>query len=120
MHYPHRSIESYVHKHRIGVLVEFGMFSDFTSQVPEVKTFMLDMALHVAACAPGDLEDFLSQHYIKDPDKKIGSYLHEIQEFVSEEIAIVRFVRWEVGEDDGDSTSPPRSPANVVRFAQVK
>lgn len=118
MHYPHRYIESYVHMRRIGVLVEFGMFSDLTSQVPEVKTFMLDMAVHVAACAPEDVDEFLSQPYVQDPDKKIGSYLDEIQEFLSEEIAIVRFVRWEVGK--GDSTDPPRSPANVIRFAQVK
>ena len=58
----------------------------------------------------------MGQGFIKDTEKPVSSLLKEIKEVVSEEIAILRFVRCEVGEEDGDSTDPPRSPANVVRL----
>jgi len=117
MSYPHRSIETYVHDHRIGVLVEFGMPSEFTEKVPEVKSFMKNMALHVAASAPLDVEDLMTQSYIKDPDKNIASIFKEMKDYLSEEIEVIRFVRWEVGDEDSDQTDPPRSPAKVVRLA---
>ena len=120
MDFPHRSIESYVHKHRIGVLVEFGMSSYSTSQVPEIKSFMSNIALHIAACAPENLDELLRQYYIKEPDNLIRSYINDIQTFVSEEIAIIRFERWDVSEDNVDPTDPPRSPANVIRFKQAR
>ena len=120
MDYPHRSIESYVHKHRIGVLVEFGMSSYASSQVPEIQSFMSNMALHIAACAPKDIDELLCQIYIKDPDNLIRSYINDIQIFVSEEIAIIRFERWDVSEENVDPTDPPRSPANVIRFKQSR
>lgn len=119
MVYPHKSIESYEHKHRIGVLVEFGMDSEYTSRVPEVRAFMTDIALHIAACSPNDIESLLNQDYVKDPDRNVLSLLTELREFVSEEVTILRFVRWEVDEnlDNGsDAPDPPRSPANVIRI----
>lgn len=121
MSYPYRSIESYLHKNQIGVLVEFGMYSEFTMSVPEVRTFMKDIAVHIAACSPKDIKNLMSQGYAKDPDKQVRSLLAELREYVSEEVAILRFVRWQVGEeDDDDSPDPPRSPANVIRMRGLK
>ena len=120
MPYPHRRIESYVHNNKIGVLIEFGMFSDITSEVPEVKNFMRGMAMHIAANAPLDIETLMEQSYIKNPDKRVVAILKEVKDYVSEEIEILRFVRWGVGDEDQGPKDPPRSPANVIRLGGRK
>ena len=116
MSYPHKTIGSYVHNQKIGVLVEIGMFSKFTSEVPEVKDFVNSISMHIAACAPQDIDTLMTQTFIKDPDKQVVTVLQEIKEFVSEEIEILRFVRWEAEEEDYNPEDPPRSPANVIRL----
>jgi len=45
----YRHIESYGHKGKIGVLVEFAMGNDFTPYTDEFLAFAKDIALHVAA-----------------------------------------------------------------------
>ncbi len=45
-------IESYVHSGRIGVLVEVNCETDFVARTDDFKTFVRDIAMHVAAASP--------------------------------------------------------------------
>jgi elongation factor Ts len=45
-------IESYVHGGRIGVLVEVNCETDFVARTEDFKTFVRDVAMHVAAASP--------------------------------------------------------------------
>ncbi len=45
-------IESYVHSGRIGVLVEVNCETDFVARTEDFKTFVRDVAMHIAASNP--------------------------------------------------------------------
>ena len=45
-------IESYVHSGRIGVLVEVNCETDFVARTDDFKTFVRDVAMHIAASNP--------------------------------------------------------------------
>jgi len=45
-------VHSYVHSDRIGVLVEVNCETDFVARTDDFKTFVNDIALHIAASAP--------------------------------------------------------------------
>ncbi len=45
-------VESYVHGGKIGVLVEVACETDFVARTDEFKTFVHDVAIHIAATAP--------------------------------------------------------------------
>lgn len=45
-------VESYVHGGKIGVLVEVACETDFVARTDEFKTFVHDVAIHIAASAP--------------------------------------------------------------------
>ena len=45
-------IEGYVHSSRIGVLVEVNCETDFVARTDDFKTFVRDVAMHVAASNP--------------------------------------------------------------------
>jgi elongation factor Ts len=45
-------IESYVHGGRIGVLVEVNCETDFVARTEDFKTFVRDIAMHIAAANP--------------------------------------------------------------------
>ncbi|HUS26815.1 MAG TPA: translation elongation factor Ts [Nevskiaceae bacterium] len=45
-------VESYVHSGRIGVLVEVNCETDFVTRTDDFKTFVHDVAMHIAASAP--------------------------------------------------------------------
>jgi translation elongation factor EF-Ts len=114
MHQFYRHIESYGHKGKIGVLVEFAMGNDFTPYTDEFIAFAKDIALHVAASSPVSVEDLLQQVFVKNNDSTVGQLLIETSNALHDQISIVRFVRWQAELTRPEQPEPPRSPANVV------
>ena len=50
-------VESYIHMGgRIGVLIEVNCETDFVAKTPEVKSFVRDIAMHIAAANPSFLD----------------------------------------------------------------
>ena len=120
MKYFERVIHSYVHNGRIGVLVELGMQSDFTARLEQISSFLKDAAIHIAAAAPTDIEDLMSQEFVKDTSKTIGELLSELSSEVREEIAITRFIRWDVENVPDEREGPPNDPSTAMRLRAVK
>ena len=86
-------IESYVHNNQIGVLVEVRSESDFVARNEEFRTFAHNIAMHIAASDPADVEKLLLQEYVKDPEITVGDYLKQTIQKFGENIKISRFFR---------------------------
>lgn len=88
-------VESYIHNNgQIGVLVELKSETDFVARNPSFKELAHNIAMHIAACAPKDIETLLGQEYIKNPEITISDFLNvSIQKF-GEHIEVSRFERF--------------------------
>ena len=108
-------LESYLHDHRIGVLIEIELISEISSRVSEVRALAKDLAKHIVACKPENEVDLLSQYFVKAPDKKVVEYIDEVSDMIEEPIRVIRFIRWDIKNDN----PPPHDPANLVRLNTV-
>ena len=114
-----RRIESYVHRGRIGVLVEFEFEDSLLSGVDDFLAFTRDVAQHIAASNPRDIGDLLQQGFVKDPDTTIETLLRrQILKF-GDNIKITRFTRWdtEVATPENDD-EPPKGPAVLMKLVK--
>ena len=113
-------LESYLHDHRIGVLIEIELTSEISSRVPEIRALAIDLAMHIAACNPKDEAELFSQGYVKEPEKTVSELMDEVCQLVGEPIQVARFVRWDIKKNDpANDGPPPRDPANVIRLNTV-
>jgi elongation factor Ts len=113
-------IESYVHLgSKIGVLLEVNCQTDFVARNSEFAQFTKDIAMHIAALNPlylkkedvpalavekeKDKEQFykdnclLEQPFVKDMNITVKDYLGSLISKFGENIAIRRFVRYQIG-----------------------
>ncbi|BAV98472.1 hypothetical protein [Lysobacter enzymogenes] len=118
MFHPHRCIHTYVHQHRIGALVEFGLSTDFAARTDEFAEFAREVSLQVAAMAPVDVAALLAQPSIKRADATIGELLAVLSAQLGEPVAVTRFVRWSVEDapvrqEEPDPSHPTASAATL-------
>lgn len=93
-------VEAYLHGDgKIGVLLEVNAETDFVAKNDEFQRFVHDLALQVASMRPDDVDELLSQPFIKEPAKTVQDLLHEMVGKIGENLSIRRFVRYELGED---------------------
>ena len=122
--YRPRHIKGYVHMGQIGVLLEVATnYGDTTFNLRKVKEFMRDMVLHIAASAPADLEDLLTQPFIKDQSKTVQDLVFEIKDYTKDRFDIIRFVRWDTEiepPNEFDEPEPPHDPAIALKLSVVK
>lgn len=130
-------VHAYIHAgDRIGAMVEVECGTDFAARTEEFKTFVHDLAMHVAALNPswispedvpwnasGDEEIdssryLLLQPFIKDGSKTIGDLLAELSDKIGEPCVVRRFARWEVGEEiqpeEAQPLDKPRGPMTAI------
>ena len=107
-----RFIVTYNHQDRIVVLVEIRTDS-FSYETSEVREFVSDIRLHIAAKSPADVEELLAQPFVTDESVTVGEKLAELRAYLKAPLEIARFVRWDtelperrVG-DDGPNPAPP-------------
>ncbi len=115
---------------RIGTLVEVNCETDFVARTDDFRSLVRDIAMQVAALNPryvsaedipaealeagvqeiGDRDKFveqvalLSQPFIKDPKRTIQDLVKEQIGKLGENIVVRRFVRFELGALDEDSS----------------
>lgn len=90
-------IEAYIHSNnKIGVLLELGCETDFVAKNVEFKNLAHEIAMHIAAMNPQNLEELLSQPYIKDEQKTIQELVNETIAKLGENIKIGKFTRLEI------------------------
>lgn len=88
-------IEAYVHNNKkVGVLLELKSESDFVANNEEFRLLAKDIAMHIAASAPSDLNELMSQFYIKNPALAVKDLLNQAIQKFGEKIEVARFVRY--------------------------
>ncbi len=90
-------IEAYIHNNgKLGVLLELTCETDFVAKNSQFKELAHDLAMHIAAMEPQDVEELLSQPFVKDEQKTIGDLINEAIAKLGENIKIRKFVRLEI------------------------
>ena len=92
-------VEAYTHTDgKIGVLIEVLCETDFVARNQDFKNFAHELALQVASMNPKNIDELLSQPWIRDETKKISDLVKEKIAQFGENIKISRFERFELGE----------------------
>jgi elongation factor Ts len=92
-------VYSYVHQTgRVGAMVEIACETDFVAENNEFVTLCKEVAMQVASMNPKNVKELEKQSYIRDSGKKVGELVKELVGKVGENMRIVRFVRYELGE----------------------
>ncbi len=89
-------VHSYVHSERIGVLVDVRAETDFVVRSEPFRKLAHDLAMHIAAAAPADVDALLSQPYVKDESKTVADVINDVIGRVGENIRVRAFYRLEV------------------------
>jgi elongation factor Ts len=88
-------VQSYVHNERIGVLLRLSAETDFVVRSEPFKTLAHDLAMHIAATAPKDVEELMAQPYFKDETRTVRDVVGEVIAKVGENVSIKEFSRIE-------------------------
>lgn len=89
-------VRTYVHNDRIGVLLELRAETDFVVRSEPFQKLARELTMQIAASAPKDTEELLSQLYIKDESKTVKDCVSEVVAKVGENISVGQFYRIEV------------------------
>lgn len=89
-------LESYIHNNRVGVLLELRSETDFVARSEPFRHLAHELAMHIAAMDPKDIDDLLNQPYARDASKTINELIKEVIAKVGENIQVGRFCRYEL------------------------
>ena len=89
-------LESYVHNGRVGVLLELRCETDFVTKTEDFKNLAHDLAMHIAAMNPENVEALLAQPFVKDPSKNISDVIKQVIGKIGENMVVERFMRYEL------------------------
>jgi elongation factor Ts len=88
-------VETYVHNDRIGVMLRLSAETDFVVRSEPFKELAHDLAMHIAAAAPKNVEELMAQAYIKDESRTIKDIVGDVIAKVGENVAVGEFYRIE-------------------------
>ena len=92
-------VESYVHNgNKIGVIVEVNCETDFVARSEDFCAFARNVAMHIAAMNPANVQELLAQPFVKDSGKSIQDLLNELVSKIGENTIVGRFMRFKIGE----------------------
>lgn len=89
-------VHSYVHNGRIGVLVQVSAETDFVVRSEPFQALAHELAMQIAAAAPADVDELLTQPYIKDESRTMKDIVNDVIAKVGENITVNQFSRLEV------------------------
>lgn len=90
------ALESYIHNGRVGVLLELRCETDFVARTEDFKNLAHDLAMHIAAMNPENVEALLTQPFVKDPSKMINDVIKQAIGKIGENMVVERFMRYEL------------------------
>lgn len=92
-------VYAYIHHDgKSGAMVELTCETDFVARTDDFKNLAKELAMQVTSMRPKDVEEFLQQEYIRDPSKKVADLITEVIAKTGENVKLVRFVRFGLGE----------------------
>ena len=92
-------VYSYVHHDgRSGAMVELACETDYVARNQEFKNLAKELAMQVTSMNPKNVAEFLVQDYIRNSKMRIKDLIAEAVGKIGENIKLVRFVRYGLGE----------------------
>jgi elongation factor Ts len=90
-------IVSYVHAtKKVGVMLEARSETDFVAKNEGFQEMAYNVAMHIAGMNTENIEELMTQPYIKNPEITVSDYVKESIQKFGENIEISRFVRYNV------------------------
>lgn len=90
-------VDSYIHANKkLGAMVEVMCETDFVARNSDFQDLAHDIAMHVAAARPGNVEELLAQPFIKDQNITVKDLVNQCIAKVGENIQIGRFEIFEI------------------------
>ena len=90
-------IFSYVHSNgKIGVLLKLLCETDFVARNEQFKELGHEIAMHIAASSPQNVEELLNQSYIRDQDLTVDDFVKSYITKLGENIRVNEFCRFEI------------------------
>lgn len=90
-------VEAYIHiNKKVGAMLELGSETDFVARNDEFKKLAHEIAMQIASMNPKDVDELLSQPFIKDPSMTIADLLNQYISKLGENIKIRKFIRLEI------------------------
>jgi elongation factor Ts len=94
-------VEAYSHADgKIVSVVELLCETDFVARTDEFKKLAHELAMQVAAMAPKNAKEFLSQPWIRDENRKIEELVKELSAKTGENIKVGKICRIELGKNE--------------------
>lgn len=85
-------VEAYIHTGgKVGALIKLTCETDFVARTEEFKTLARELAMQVASMHPKDVDELLSQDYIRDTSKTVADLVKETIAKVGENIQVAEF-----------------------------
>ena len=85
-------IETYVHINgKVGAIVKLACETDFVAKTKEFRVLAHEIAMQVTSMNPKDIDQLLSQEYIRDKSKKVGDLIKGAIAKLGENIKIIEF-----------------------------
>lgn len=92
-------VYAYVHHDgKSGAMVELQCETDFVARSDTFKDLAKELAMQVCSMDPKDVDEFLGQEYIRDPQLTVKDLIASVVGKVGENIVLKRFVRLGLGE----------------------
>lgn len=89
-------IETYVHNERVGVMLIICSETDFVSRSDDFKKLAHEIAMHIAAMNPENLEELLKQPYVKDESLTVDEFIKSSVAKFGENVQVAKFIRYEL------------------------
>lgn len=90
-------ISYYIHANgKIGVLVKLLCETDFVARTEQFKELGHELAMHIAAMNPANVEELFSQEYVRNQDQTIDELVKEYISKLGENIRVSEFCRFEI------------------------
>lgn len=90
-------ISYYIHANgKVGTLVKLLCETDFVARTERFKELGHELAMHVAAMSPANVEELLAQQYVRDPSQTIDELIKGGIATFGENIQVGEFCRFEI------------------------
>ncbi|MCL5004388.1 MAG: translation elongation factor Ts [Patescibacteria group bacterium] len=89
-------LHSYIHNERVGVLLELRCETDFVARNPMFQELAHNLAIHIAAMNPANVEELVAQNYVKDESTTIENLIKGAIAKLGENIKAEKFCRYEL------------------------
>lgn len=80
-------------------MVEVACETDFVANNPEFEALCKEIAMQIVSMNPKNVEELLTQAYIRDATKTIEQLVKELVGKTGENIRIIRFARFKLGTE---------------------